>query len=68
MKYQFTTNINCGGCIAAVKPHLDSVKEIKHWEVDIANPKKVLTVETDILTSAMIRDIIQKAGYKAVEC
>ena len=65
MKYQFKTNINCGGCIAGITPHLNANKEIKHWEVDTQNPQKVLTVETDKLTSDMVEEIVTKAGYKA---
>lgn len=65
MKYQFRTNINCSGCVQAVTPYLDANNEIKHWEVDINNPNKVLTVETDHLSDEMIRQIIKIAGYSA---
>jgi copper chaperone len=65
MKYQFKTNINCGGCIASVTPYLNANNEIKHWEVDTTNPNKILTVETDHLTGEMIREIVKSAGYKA---
>lgn len=65
MKYQFKTNINCGGCVAAVTPHLSANKEIKHWEVDTKNPQKILTVETDLLTGDKVKEIVEKAGYKA---
>ncbi|SEN12124.1 hypothetical protein SAMN05421856_1223, partial [Chryseobacterium taichungense] len=41
-QFQFKTNINCGGCIASVKPHLDKAEGICHWEVDTANKDKVL--------------------------
>jgi len=65
MKYQFKTNINCGGCVAAVTPHLNANNKIKSWEVDTQNPYKILTVETDSLTGEMITEIVEKAGYKA---
>ncbi|MEO8111704.1 MAG: heavy-metal-associated domain-containing protein [Ginsengibacter sp.] len=65
-KYQFNTNINCGGCIATVTPHLNANDKIKHWEVDTQNPKKVLTVETDDLSPEAITEIVNKAGYKAM--
>ncbi len=64
-KYQFKTNINCGGCIASVTPYLNANNEIKHWEVDTANPQKILTVETDNLSNEMIEQIVKKAGFKA---
>jgi len=65
MKYQFKTNINCGSCVAAVTPHLNANSEIKSWDVDTANPQKVLTVETNSLSGEMVAKIVEKAGYKA---
>jgi copper chaperone len=64
-KYQFKTNINCSGCVANVTPYLDANNEIKNWHVDIDNPKKVLTVETDNLTDEMVSTIVKTAGFKA---
>jgi copper chaperone len=64
-KYQFKTNINCGGCIAKVTPYLNANNEIKHWSVDTANKDKILTVETDKLTNEMVAAIVKEAGYKA---
>lgn len=63
--YQFKTNINCGGCISAITPHLEEIKSIKKWNVDISNPSKILTVETDELEAEEVKHIVQKAGYKA---
>lgn len=65
MKHQFKTNINCSGCIASVSPHLNANNEIRSWEVDTANPQKILSVETDSLSDEAIREIVIKAGYKA---
>jgi copper chaperone len=62
---QFKTNIKCGGCIAAVTPHLDQVEGIEKWEVDTANPDKVLSVETENLSADEIKQAVEKAGYKA---
>lgn len=66
-QYQFKTNINCGGCIAAVTPHLNGNKDIKEWKVDTNNPNKILTVTTENLASDEVKAIVQKAGYKAEE-
>lgn len=30
-EFQFKTNINCGGCVASVKPHLDSAEGVCEW-------------------------------------
>ena len=35
--------------------------------VDIRDPYKILTVETDNLTNEMIKEIVKKAGYDAKE-
>ncbi len=63
-QYKFKTNIKCGGCIAAVKPHLDSNVKIKEWKVDTENPEKILTV-TGELSEEEVRSLVEKAGYKA---
>lgn len=63
--YQFKTNIKCGGCIAAVTPHLNAHTEIKQWKVDTDNKDKVLTVETDSLSHQAIAQIVKEAGYQA---
>ena len=61
---QFKTNINCGGCVASVKPHLDSADGICHWEVDTANKDKVLTVKSKGITEQEVIERVQKAGFK----
>lgn len=63
--YKFKTNINCGGCVAAVTPKLNNAQGIHSWKVDTANPDKILTVETDELTQDQVTDIVKEAGYKA---
>ncbi len=65
MKYQFKNNINCGGCVATITPHLNANTEIKSWKVDTANPQKVLTVETEKLSNEKVREIVKNAGFKA---
>ncbi|MBF6645426.1 MULTISPECIES: heavy-metal-associated domain-containing protein [Bacteroidota] len=61
---QFKTNINCGGCVASVKPHLDNADGICHWEVDTTNKDKVLTVKSTGITEEQVIETIQKAGFK----
>lgn len=65
-KYQFKTNINCSGCVAKIAPQL-SVAEISKWSVDTDNPSKVLTVETESLQKEDVKQIVEKAGFKAEE-
>ncbi len=65
--YKFKTNINCGGCIASVTPHLNGNNNINDWKVDTSTPNKVLTVSTENLGKEELKAIIAKAGFKAEE-
>lgn len=62
---KFKTNIKCGGCVATVTPFLNKAVGEGHWQVDVQNPDKILTTETDTATPADIRQAIEQAGYKA---
>ena len=61
---RFKTNVNCGGCVASVKPHLDNADGICHWDVDTTNKDKVLTVKSTGITEEQVIETIQKAGFK----
>jgi copper chaperone len=62
---QFKTNINCGGCVAKITSPLNEETSIKNWQVDTANPQKILTVETEELSAKQIIEVVNKAGFKA---
>ena len=62
----FNTNINCGSCIRAVTPVLNGEQAITSWQVDTANPNKVLTVTGDI-TEEQVLALVEDAGFKAVK-
>ncbi len=62
---KFKTNINCSGCVAGVSPHLNNAEGIEKWDVDTANPQKVLTIETDKLSEEEVINVVTKAGFKA---
>ena len=62
---QLKTNINCSSCLANVTPTLNKVIGENKWSVDTANPKKVLTVNTDDLNEADVINAVHTAGYKA---
>lgn len=62
--YQFKTNINCGGCVATVTPHLDQVAGKGNWNVDTANKDKILTVSTDAAGEDQIIETIKKTGFR----
>ncbi|SFE99471.1 heavy-metal-associated domain-containing protein [Spirosoma endophyticum] len=60
---KFKTNIKCGACIATVTPFLNEAIGEGHWQVDIQDPGKILTVDSS--SAAVVRQAIEKAGYKA---
>ena len=61
---QFKTNINCGGCVKAVTPTLNQEAGVGNWQVDTANPAKILTISSDQLTTAQVIGAVEKAGFK----
>ena len=64
---KFKTNINCTNCLAKVTPFLDKKEGIQSWNVDIDNPDKILTVETETLTADDIVKTIKRTGFEAEE-
>nr|WP_294945764.1 cation transporter [uncultured Mucilaginibacter sp.] len=63
---KFKTTIKCGGCIAAVTPALNSLTEIKHWEVDTTNPNKILTIQSEpSLKAEEVISALAGKGYRA---
>jgi copper chaperone len=60
---QFKTNINCGGCIKAVTPTLNQAVGANNWQVDTANPDKLLTVSGELSTPAQIVKAVEDAGF-----
>ncbi|WP_114790399.1 heavy-metal-associated domain-containing protein [Niabella yanshanensis] len=63
-EFQFKTNINCGGCVASVKPHLDNAEGVCHWTVDTTDKDKVLTVKSTGINEQEVIETVQKAGFK----
>ena len=59
------TNIMCGSCVAKVTPALNEAVGQGNWHVDTQNPKKILTVSTDVLDASELIKAVEKAGYKA---
>lgn len=61
---KFKTNIKCGGCIATVTPFFENVVGISSWEVDTANPDKILTIISKGITESEVIQKVQQAGFK----
>ena len=64
---KFKTNIMCGSCIAKVTPVLNETFGEKNWEVDIKDPKKILTVSSNDVDEKDVKTALEKVGYKAEE-
>lgn len=60
---KFKTNIKCDACVAKVTPALNETVGVSNWQVDIANPAKVLTVQGPLDESKM-KEALEKVGYK----
>ncbi len=64
--YKFKTNINCGGCVSTIKPHLDQAEGVEDWDVNTNHKDKILTVHTTEHTrEEKVRDIVSAAGFTA---
>lgn len=64
---KFKSNINCTGCLSKVSPVLNEEKNIHKWDVNLKHDDRILTVETDSLSSDEIKQTVQKAGFIADE-
>nr|WP_321411589.1 hypothetical protein [uncultured Carboxylicivirga sp.] len=62
---KFKTNLNCGGCVSKVQADLDNAEGICHWNVDIANEDKILTVNSKGITENEVIGIINRKGFTA---
>lgn len=62
---QLKTNINCSGCVEKVTPLLNAAFGEANWKVDIADPKKLLTVMAADADEKEVIKTVGKAGFKA---
>lgn len=61
---KFKTNIKCGGCLATVTPHLNKTAGENNWQVDLSDPQRILTVESDKSENEIIA-VVKEAGFEA---
>ena len=62
---KFKTNIKCSGCVANTTPYLNEVAGDGNWNVNVADPSKILTVTAAKEKQNEIIKAVEKAGYKA---
>jgi len=63
----FKTNIQCGNCLSKVTPKLNEQSGIETWSVDLQDPDRTLTVETENLEPDDIKKAVLKAGFIITE-
>ena len=61
---RFKTTINCGSCIKAVTPTLNQEVGADNWQVDTANPDKILTVTAEHVTARQVVEAVEAAGFE----
>lgn len=63
MESKFKTNIKCDGCVAKVTPYLNEIAGESHWAVDLKDPQRILTIDSEI-DELKINQSLNKIGYK----
>jgi copper chaperone CopZ len=61
---KFKTNIKCAACVAKVTSALNETVGENKWSVDIQNPAKILTIESEAKADD-IKFALEKVGYRA---
>ncbi|MBS3805876.1 MAG: hypothetical protein KGY60_00085 [Bacteroidales bacterium] len=66
---KFKTDLQCGGCVSKVQPHLDAIGLIDSWEVRLDNADKLMKVRTNRDDTEEVIRLVQgaldKEGYSA---
>ncbi|HEX8505616.1 MAG TPA: cation transporter [Hymenobacter sp.] len=60
---RFKTTINCANCVRAVTPVLNQEVGANNWQVDTANPDKILTINTDAANTPQVVKAVEEAGF-----
>ncbi len=61
------SNIKCGACVEKVTAPLNETVGAGNWEVDLADPRRILTIEADNITAFQINETLKKVGYSVEE-
>jgi copper chaperone len=62
---RFKTSMKCAGCVEAVTPGLNALKEVASWKVDVGGAEKTLSVEAEETAIPKVVAALEKAGFKA---
>lgn len=61
---KFKTNIVSSSAVAVVSNAIDRINNILNWEVETANPEKILTVRGEAVSAARVVGAVRKAGFQ----
>ena len=60
---RFKTTINCANCVRAVTPALNQQAGANNWQVDTANPDKILTINNASVSASQVVEAVTEAGF-----
>lgn len=61
---KFKTTIKCNGCLGKAEKALSNIPGIKHWDVDLNNPDKILSIETEEDISSRIIEELENQDFE----
>jgi len=56
--------MKCAGCVAAITPGLNALKEATSWKADVSGAEKTLSVEAEETAVPKVISALEKAGFK----
>ncbi|MBQ5749942.1 MAG: heavy-metal-associated domain-containing protein [Bacteroidaceae bacterium] len=62
-EWRYRTSIMCNGCIAKVKPILDSAEGVASWSVNLDTPERILTIVPDGAVEEELLAQLRGAGF-----
>ena len=66
-EWRYRTSIMCNGCIAKVKPILDSAEGVASWSVNLDTPERILTIVPEGAVEEELLAQLRGAGF-TIEC
>ncbi len=61
---KFKTNIISSAAVGVVSTFIDKMDTIRSWEVETANPEKILIVRGEGVSAARIEGAVRRAGFQ----
>ena len=64
---KFKTNITSSTAVWNVSTAIDKMDSIVNWEVETANPEKILTVRGESISAARVVGVVKRAGFQIAQ-